>query len=400
MKIAHLIPQFYPYFGGAEVCVHNVCESLVRAGHEAVVITTTSPPEKKPRLDYEVIHLSPATCGLLRRFPFAGKIYLARRLAQIQKKYEFDLWQVTNGFPVGVYSVDFFNRKNIPCVLRCCGEDIQKYPEINYGYRLDSKIDALVMNKYRKFDGFVALTESVRKEYLDMGIDEGRIKIIPNGVDCEAFRDAGGLEKKEKVLSELGIPKGRKLLLTVGRYHPKKGYDRIPLIARELKKRGIDFVWIVAGRDSGKIAEKFPDCAEYGVVPKDNFSKNGIDGEIFSLPPTGLKELYRAADIFVLPTLMETFGMVLVEAMAAGLPVVTTDAPGVRDVITDGINGLKAGATDIDGIADCVMRIADDENLASKLSGNALEEAGKIYDWKCVTRQYSDFYVEVSGKGD
>jgi len=393
MKIAHLIPQFYPYFGGAEVCIHNVCESLVKAGHEPVVITTTPPPEVKAPFKYEIIHLSKRTGGLFRHAPLLGKIYLRNRLAALQKKYNFDLWQVTMGYPAGIYSVDFFRKNKIPCILRCCGDDIQKYPEINYGYRLDPAIDALAMEKYPKFNGLVALTPSVKKEYLELGIDDDKIRIIPNGVNVKRFADSKTIAVKKKVFSELGIKDTEKLILTVGRYHPKKGYELIPAIAAELKEKDISFKWVIAGKAAGFINEKFPEAASLGIITLEKFA--GLQADFFSLPSQGLVDLYCAADIFVLPTLIETFGMVLVEAMASGLPIVTTEAPGVTDVINHGVNGFKMQVGDTHAMADAIANIFHDREMASKLSSAALNEAGIKYDWKNVTSRYLEFYEDV-----
>lgn len=393
MKIAHLIPQFYPYFGGAEVCIHNVCESLVKAGHEPVVITTTPPPEVKAPFKYEIIHLSKRTGGLFRHAPLLGKMYLRNRLAALQKKYKFDLWQVTMGYPAGIYSVDFFRKNKIPCILRCCGDDIQKYPEINYGYRLDPAIDALAMEKYPKFDGLVALTPSVKKEYLELGIDDDKIRIIPNGVNVKRFADSKTAAIKKKIFSELGVKENEKLILTVGRYHPKKGYELIPAIAAELKKKDIKFKWVIAGKAAGLINEKFPEAASLGIMTLEKFA--GLQADFFSLPSQGLVDIYCAADIFVLPTLIETFGMVLVEAMASGLPIVTTEAPGVTDVINNGLNGLKMPVGDTDSIADAIASIFHDREMASKLSLTALKEAETKYDWKNVTARYLEFYEDV-----
>jgi len=143
MKIAYLTAQYYPDFGGAEVCVHNIFRTLTERGDKAVVITTVDGPSEETFLGYEVVRLWNRTCGLLRKTPFIGKMHLHAKLAQLQKQYKFDIWQVTGGYPMGVYAADFFRKNGIPAVLRCCGEDIQKFPQIGYGYRLDPKIDTL-----------------------------------------------------------------------------------------------------------------------------------------------------------------------------------------------------------------------------------------------------------------
>lgn len=395
MKIAHLIPQFYPYIGGAEICAHNVCRSLTEAGHEAVVITTSPKPETPPEVDYEIVYLSKYTGGMFRKFPPAGRLYLNRALSSIQKKYNFDLWQSTNGYFLGANAVDFLRKNHIPCILRSCGEDIQKYPEINYGYRLNKKVDEFVTEKYPLFDGFVALTQSVKDEYVKLGVNESDIEIIPNGVDVAKFAESRKKPNKE-LLRELGIDEKKPIILTVGRYHPKKGYDQIPAIATKLKEKNIDFQWVVAGRYSDKIKEKYPESEKLGIKTVENFANSG--GSCFNLPSQEIIDLYCSADVFALPTLIETFGMVLVEAMAAALPIVTTEAPGVKHVVSHNENGLKAPVGDIDAITELIFKTLTNKDLASKLSENALNEAKGKYDWKTVTRQYIEFYKGIIKK--
>ena len=390
MKIAHFIPQFYPYVGGAEICVHNVCSKLVKNGHTPVVITTTPPPEHNVDLGYSVEYLWKRSSGLVHRFPFLGKFYLHSCLNRLQKKYQFDLWQITAGVPFGIYAIDFFRKNNIPAILRCCGEDIQKFPEIGYGYRLDAKIDKKVKKAYPLYDGFVALTPTVEKEYNNLSIPDDKIKIIPNGADCKKFADA--LENNERIaeVRSLYCNENEKLILTTGRYHPKKGFDLVPEIAGILKKSGVQFKWVIAGSGCNRLLEKFPVCRELGIITTENFSKS--DGELFSLPPISLVELYAAADIYVLPTLIETFGMVLVEAMAAGLPIVTTDAPGVCDVVEEGITGIKTPIKDVDKMADKIIEVLNDSALYQSLSHNAIARSEIVYDWNVVTQKYMDFY--------
>ncbi|MFZ2658307.1 MAG: glycosyltransferase family 4 protein [Victivallales bacterium] len=392
MKIAHLIAQFYPYIGGAEICVHNVCRTLSENGHSATVICTTPPAGEKPDLNYDIIHLFPRTCGLLRKFPDIGKFYFEYKLSSLQKKHKFDLWQVTMGYPLAIYAVDFFRRNKIPCVLRCCGEDMQKYPEIGYGYRLDDRIDSLVKSKYPLFDGFVALTPSVKEEYLNLGIPEKKIHIIPNGVNTAKFAEIKAGIDKAAIKRKFGLDENKMLILTVGRYHPKKGFDLIPSIAQILKSKGVDFQWAVAGKNTSEILRKFTGGCD-GIKSIEDFAKSG--GEIFSLPSNDLIELYCAADIFVLPTLIETFGMVLVEAMAAGLPIITTDAPGVRDVISENVNGLKVPVKNPEAVADMVCSLIRDQALSGRLSENSIRQAKDFYDWKSITGKYILLYENI-----
>jgi len=297
------------------------------------------------------------------------------------------------GYPLGVYAVDFFRKNKIPCILRCCGEDIQKYPEISYGYRLNSDIDALVTEKYPLYDGLVALTPSVKDEYLKIGIAGDKIRIIPNGVNNGIFRNVDS-KKIQELKREFCLSEDTKIILTVGRYHPKKGFDLIPGIARALKEKGIKFVWLVLGKNTSGISRKFKGCEENGIRCIEKYSGDNNEDK-FMLPTKGLVEIYKSADIFALPTLIETFGMVLVEAMAAGLPIITTDAPGVKDVINDGVNGIKVKVNDVESFADGIAGLITEQSLTERLKANGLAEASEKYDWGIVTEQYCDYYKYI-----
>ncbi len=158
MKIAHLIAQFYPHLGGAEVCIHNVAGYMASEGHDTTVVCTTLPPAKAPECKYRTIHLPARTCGLLRRIPFLGYAHLSWQMRRLQRKFKFDLWQVTMGYPLGCHAWRTLKAMGVPGVLRCCGEDIQVMPEIDYGYRLDRKCDALIRRSYPNYDSYIAIT--------------------------------------------------------------------------------------------------------------------------------------------------------------------------------------------------------------------------------------------------
>jgi glycosyltransferase involved in cell wall biosynthesis len=389
MKIAHLIAQFYPVLGGAEVCVHNICENLGRNGHEAVVIATTPPPEKMPEISYQREYLSPRTCGLLRKIPWLGKFYLCHELKKLQKKHHFDLWQVTMGYPLGCYSADFFCKAGIPAVLRCCGQDIQVLPEVNYGYRLEPELDKLVRSTYSKFSGYVANSQSMKDEYLALGIEDKRIEIIPNGVNLEMFEGrAPDPELRRKFCGDKDLP----LILTVGRYNVKKGFNLIPSIARHLKESGLEFVWLIAGRQNSKILQDDPEAEKLGIrILEDT---GGGKTEDFKLPSEELVKIYRSADIFAFPSFIEGLPTVCVEALAAGLPVVSTDAPGVRDIIRDGINGIQVKTGDTEAFAEALSDLLRDHERAEKLSKEAVKSVAEN-SWSNIAERYGDFYQKV-----
>jgi glycosyltransferase involved in cell wall biosynthesis len=389
LKIAHLTSRMLPAIGGAEVCLHNIAQRQIQAGHEVVVIC----PEEManvPTGDYIKEPLPRGTLFLLNKSFGLGRMRLNFTLSALHRRYDFDLWQVTIGYPLGAAAVDFFKKRNIPCILRCTGFDVQRYEDIDYGVRLNVRIEELLRKKYSRYDKLVAISNAMREEYSQLSVPEDKIVKIPNGVDWQRFQDYGD---HALVRNRLGLGGDEKLILTVGRHHPKKGFHLIPKIVKELSKKRGNFQWLIVGDDVGEIMAlakkegvgRFIRTRPAVEQPKDDFA----------FPADGLIGLYRSADVFAFPTFIETFGIVVVEAMAAGLPVVTTTAPGVDELIEHEQSGLKSEPGDVEAMAVHLDRVLADEDLSAGFSRNAIE-VSRRFDWDAVAEHYEDLYVQLS----
>lgn len=391
MRIGCLISNYLPKIGGAEAFTHNMATELTKQGHYVVVVTPSRGRKFDKFFKYKVERLNP----LLARFLLAnftlGKLYVEKQLARLQKKHGFDIWQATIGYPLGAAAVDFFNKNNIPSVLRCVGEDIQVYPEIGYGYRLKKSAEKIMRENYKKFDALIAASEPMKKDFLSLGVPKEKIEIIPNGISCAQFNSSGN---RAKIRKELGIDDGQKLLLTVGRNHPKKGSDQIVPIAKILSQKNINFKWLLIGRNCDGIKK---DAEKEGLgrnfIIREARAAISPSGEL-EVPSGELVGYYKAADIFVFPTYIELFAKVVIEAMAAGLPIVTTDAPGVGEMIQQGVTGLKSKIKDAGGMAESIIRICSDKILEKRLAENAFL-ASKNYDWNSVVGRYTELYKRL-----
>jgi phosphatidylinositol alpha-mannosyltransferase len=201
----------------------------------------------------------------------------------------------------------------------------------------------------------------------------GPLSIIPNGIDVAAFADAEP--------ADLGG--GRKLLF-VGRLHPRKGFGHaVEAFGRLARARpDVRLVVVGAGAEAGVV----------DVLPEE------LRHRVTMLGAVGNRELptiHRACDIFVAPsTRGESFGIVLLEAMAAGLPVVTTRIPGYVEVVQDGGTGLLVDPGDPEGLAGACARLLDDPPLADRL-GRAAAARARRYDWSVVASEVEAVYASV-----
>lgn len=204
----------------------------------------------------------------------------------------------------------------------------------------------------------------------------GPFTVVPNGIDVAAF---AGAEP-----AELGP--GRKLLF-VGRLHPRKGFPFAVEAFRSLSGSRPDLRLVVAGAGADASAvERLPSGLRQRVALLGSVENR-------SLPP-----IHRACDVLVAPSVGgESFGVILIEAMAAGLPVVATRIPGYVEVVGDGVSGLLVRPRDATALAAATARILDDPALAARLSATAAEHARR-YDWDVVTAEIEAVYRSVLGE--
>ena len=386
MKIAHLISTFLPSRGGAEVCVHNLACSQTELGHMVKVIA----PKKQhvPGLPYEVLPLMQGSVRL-SMMPVFNKFYLSKQLLRYQKKYKFDVWQVTIGYPFGVAAMDFFKKHKIPCVLRCSGEDIQREPSINYGTRLHKGRDSLIRKHYPMFDGIISITQSITEDYIKLGIHKNYINYIPNGYNKLAFDSS--YAKGYNIKANYNIDTNNKLILSIGRNHPKKGFNYIPRIIRELLKKRTDFIWLLVGKGNLKIKKIAQDSGigKYLAVIERLEEEDGAS--LFCCPSKELIRIYKQADLFAFPTLIEGCSTVITEALAAGLPISSTDVLGVKDMIDHEKTGLLSKRGDPAGMALNIERLLNDKGLYEKIRQNSLAKMIGL-DWPNIAERYINVY--------
>ena len=109
-------------------------------------------------------------------------------------------------------------------------------------------------------------------------------------------------------------------------------------------------------------------------------------------------DLYREADVFVSPTYAEGFSNTILEAMAAGLAVVSTHSVGVSDCLRDEENGLLVNPGDVRALTAALRRVVEDDDLRQRLAEAGLEECRRVYSWTAVGRQIMDVYAQVAGE--
>ncbi|HRX86868.1 MAG TPA: glycosyltransferase [Phycisphaerae bacterium] len=212
------------------------------------------------------------------------------------------------------------------------------------------------------------------------GIPRDRLRCVPGGVDIARVAAAEPVAR-----DALGVGAGTAVLLWVGRMDPVKGLDTL-LAAVDRLRQERSVCLLLAG-----------DGPERGRVERD-IARRGLHGCVRLLGRRDdVPGLLRSADIFVFPSRTEGFPNAVLEAMAAGLPVVATNVAGCRDLVTDRSTGLLVPADDPAALAGAVDALLADPALAATLAQRAQEMVARDYTLEACHERYADIYREVTG---
>lgn len=393
LRIAVFTPTFLPKCAGAEIFHHNLASSLASAGH----IPTVVMPRKYIReiqgrgwnLPY-AIEGYPANLWSWFKRSAALAFWLNRRaLSTLQRKHRFDVWHAVVLFPAGACLIDWQERSGAPGLVRAVGDDVNGLP----GRGHEPRVEAILRKKLPRAQMTVALSESMANDLAALGADKNRVRILPNAVDAERFVVG---TNREALRTTLGIPQNTFVFLCVARNHPQKNYPALFQAFCRLVEAHPDrkFHLLASGRGVPALQA---DAEAAGLAGKISFFEFGApaDGsEIPVMPPQGLVDLYRAADAFVLTSLLEGFSSALLEAMAAGLPIIATNVSGIRDVIQSGENGLLIPSGDEAAFARAMSEVSESASLREKLTEGARASA-EPYTWPRVTAAYGTLYHEL-----
>ena len=233
----------------------------------------------------------------------------------------------------------------------------------------------------------IACSHYMREQIVDIfGVAEKRISVIPNGIDPDDLRAQSPAEL-ERLRSEFAAPE-EKLVLLIGRLVYEKGFQ----LALEAMPRLIDDVpgtrFLVAGSGTHE-AELHRQAEELGLMEHGTFL-GWIGDDV-------LHSLYRIADLTVVPSIYEPFGLVALEAMASGCPCIVADTGGLREVVVHEEGGLRFRADDPEALAEVAIRVLSDDELGQRLIADAYEHVRR-FDWGDVAEQTAAVYADLVGE--
>ncbi len=231
-------------------------------------------------------------------------------------------------------------------------------------------------------------------------VNLAHVRLIPgSGVDCRRFAPVGGAAEGAVQSSAGPAPAGVKVtvpgetqplrVLLPARLLWDKGLAEFVHAARALRAQGRRVNFILAG---------LPDPGNPAAVPQETVRAWVAEGVVQWLGHVDdMPALMRSVDVVALPSYREGLPKGLIEAAACGLPLVTTDVPGCRHVVTDGVEGLLVPAKDADALAAAIARLQDSPALRESLGHAARERAVREFDERSVVRRTLDVYADLLG---
>lgn len=382
LRVAIFTNTYRPFIGGVPISIDRLRTGLETLGDQTLVAAPSYPTADPDDNDRVVRSGALLAFGDEREFRIANifRPSVWRRV----RDFAPDIIHVHQPFWMGSLGLWMARRLDVPCVFTYHTR-LEHYAHmVPIPGRLFRNLIAhwLVRRFANKCDGVVVPTVSAR-EYLGAIGVRTRIVVQPTGVDIEAFRCADR-DRVSELRSQVGN-EGGLVLLSVSRLSEEKNLDFL-LDGMDRVRRRVDhdvrLVLIGDGPERSRLAER---------IERDDLESNIILAG--AVPPDDLPPHYLAADLFVFSSLSETQGMVILEAMAAGLPVVAIRSSGIDDLLVDGTNGFKT-ADNLEEWTDRVCALLQDPELRRAMSDEALDTARK-HDLESVARAMTDFYALI-----
>lgn len=242
----------------------------------------------------------------------------------------------------------------------------------------------ILIKKIFKMPAMMAVLSSVqRKPFKKIGFGK-MVKVVPNTVSLRKFHNGNNYRAK------FGIPEDFIVVLFIASHFDKeKGImdllKAIPLVTKEYKK--IRFIFVGGGKEQDSML-KFCQREKLEKYVK-------LTGYLFN---DAIVHILHSSDIFTLPSYSEGFPLVILEAMAAGLPIVSTPVGAISEVIKNGENGFLVSPGDHEALAEKITCLIKNENLRKKMASNNVEKIQQKYDLAVVTKIFEKIYQEILSK--
>lgn len=403
MKIAILTNEYPPnVYGGAGVHVENLTRALASAGkgeHSVEVLCFGAPNSHTPGL--RVTGIDPV-------FDFGFANERLEKLAGVLLR-NVQMIGVVQGADI-IHCHTWYTHlagcllkqlTGAPLILTTHSLEPQrpwKKEQLGAGYKVSSWIEKTA---FHSADGVIAVSGAMKNDVQALyGVSPQKIRVIYNGIDAGRYAP----DPDREVLAARGIDPERPFVLFVGRVTRQKGIIHLVDAISHIRP-GVGVVLCAGAPDTPEIGREMARGVERAAEKGDR--------QIVWIPeflPEGqIKKLYSLASVFVCPSIYEPFGLINIEAMACGAPVVGAAVGGIPEIVVDGQTGLlvpfapksKADPEPRDpaayskSLAEAINRLLDAPKLAREMGKRGRRRVEELFSWESIAGQTLDFYREV-----
>jgi glycosyltransferase involved in cell wall biosynthesis len=386
-----LTETFPPVLGGAETHARTLANRLNGLGMPTFVITQHCDPESSVTDTIDgtpTLRLPPSGMSRWGKFIMAPHAY--REL--LARRDEYDVVYVCGLRVLSVPAILAARKLNKACVLRS-----ETNGEMNGAYAASCRklpigekvilLPAVISRNaiLRQADGYIGITSLVTDEFRKCGMNADRVHEIPNGIDTEVFHPVDAREKA-RLRKKLWLPLEKTLAINTCRLVKGKGVEYLLQAWAEVASAWPDASLVIVGSGAGEAISCEDDLRQF--VREKRLQKRVI----FTGWTANVAEYLQACDMFVFPTEYEGFGLSLVEAMACGLPTISSNVGGIPTIVTREIDGILVEPRNPTAIRDEIQRLLDHPELAHSLGQEAQKTAMERYSMNRVAAMHFDLF--------
>ncbi len=369
MKIGRVC---YPTYGGSGAVATELGIHLAERGHEVHFISYTQPfrlTHYRERVFFHEVEME--QYPLLEHPPYS--LALAVAIHDRTLKHELDLVHVHYAIPhatsAWIAREMLQGERELPIVTSLHGTDITLVGQ-------HPSFQAITQFSLQQSDGLITPSEFLRqKTHRDFGVPAEEIQVINNFVDTEVFRRG-----KEPCHRSSLAPGGEKIVMHISNFREMKRVpDVVEVFARISETVPARLILVGDGPERPRVVQRVEEL--------------GVGGKVLFLGKhQSVDELLRCADLFLMPSRLESFGLAILEALSCGAPVISTRAGGIPEVVTDGESGFLFPVGAVEEMAELGTRLLTDDAFWQRTSQAARTIAVERFSHEGIITQYEEYY--------
>jgi glycosyltransferase involved in cell wall biosynthesis len=363
---------------GVSVVLHQIADKIDRDRFDILFITA-SRPKKHKKFPFRIVKVPQITFPLNKDYPIALP-FLKNGLVQELDQFKADLVHFTTPFAMGGYAIKYAGMRDLP-VITTYHTHFPAY--IDYYTRRIKFFRAIIKAYFRrrfryiygKCEKVLVTTEEMSKSLTEYGINPEKTMIWGRGVDSIQFDP---LKRDSKLVEEFGGEEKLKVIFA-SRLVWEKDLKTLAKIYKQLSNRE-DISWIIAGDGTARkyLEKMMPEAQFLGFLNHEELSR-----------------VYASCDLFVFPSVTETFGQVVQEAMSSGIVPIVAAEGGPKSIVKDRETGLHAKPKDSSDFVKKILYLKEDTEKRKLLAQNARNYAIS-QSWQSLVNRLSDLYVRVA----